>query len=79
MDLLIEKGAEVADDSGYSRNALRAAVETGRDSVIRTLLNRGADALVYDENGANIFFWAVCSSSESTVNVLIEEGADIRT
>ncbi|MCJ1461419.1 hypothetical protein MMC07_000016 [Pseudocyphellaria aurata] len=60
-------------------SALRAASKSGSESVVRLLLDKGADANVAGGQYSNALQAASASGSESVVQLLLDKGADVNS
>ena len=78
--LLLEFGAEVDRRDGSGRTPLIAACregEEGHDEVVRVLLDAGADVDASEETGRRALYNACSAGHTSTVQLLLERGADV--
>ena len=65
-----------ADELQYLGTALQAAAYSGRDSIVETLLERGADPNAECGYLLTPFFSACCMGHDSTATMLLAAGAD---
>ncbi|KAH6659443.1 ankyrin repeat-containing domain protein [Truncatella angustata] len=65
-----------ASSSPPLRTALHRAVCNGNDSMIRILLDNGADITKVDENGNSILHLAAECANEETISILLSKGGD---
>ncbi|KAF9869764.1 hypothetical protein CkaCkLH20_12807 [Colletotrichum karsti] len=72
-EMLLSNGAETSTRDG---SALLMAIPRGSDDIVQTLLERGVDINMPDENG-NPLWTAVSQGHIKIVRMLLEKGADI--
>ncbi|KAK0760882.1 LOW QUALITY PROTEIN: hypothetical protein N5P37_005821, partial [Trichoderma harzianum] len=70
-----QRGASVHFDSG--RIALHCAASQGHESMVRLLLDNGADVMASDNAGRTALSLAASNGHEAVVKLLLENGADI--
>lgn len=80
LKLLIDSGADIDARSDYGRTALTEAAYSGNDSCVVELLAAGADinAVGHTPPGTSPLFDALRQGHQSTVRLLITEGANLR-
>ncbi|OAA57931.1 Ankyrin repeat-containing domain protein [Niveomyces insectorum RCEF 264] len=78
VSLLLEHGALVnATNESSGRTALHVAALSGRDDIVKTLLDAKANIEARDGAGYTPVSMAANNGSESTVRILAEAGADL--
>ena len=81
VNLLIEGGAEVNEKDYDGKTALMAAVAAGHETIVKALLNAGADVNTIDENNHTVLDYAIkkelnyYDSPNKIKEILLEEGA----
>ncbi len=70
--LLLESGADLNATSRIGLTPLIMAAITGRVEIIRTLLDRGADATHTDDKGKTALDWATDRKNEAAIKLLSE-------
>jgi ankyrin repeat protein len=78
-DLLITNGANINErpPAGRFGNALQAAAWSGNESIVRLLLDRGADINAQGGRCGNALQAAAYRGYESIAQLLLDRGADI--
>jgi hypothetical protein len=76
---LLDKGAnvEVRDNSSFVTNGLTPLIESamsGKQGIVRLLLNHGANTEARDKDGKTALLWA---DDPETVRLLLDKGANI--
>lgn len=66
---------DVRDDEG--RTALTGAAAGGHESIVRLLLNHGADVSARDSHGRTPLHWAATENRVGVVDVLLSSGRDV--
>ena len=77
VDKLVKQGADVNfihPEFGWS--PLTTAIERDRESIVKYLLKNGADVNLIDNNGLTSLFYAADHESFSSLQLLIDAGAD---
>jgi len=75
VQLLLDKHPNVNAKGGHFGNALNAATFSGNESVIKLLLEHGADIKTKD----NAQHWAAASGHKTIVRLLLARGVEIET
>ena len=77
-ELLIEHGAELADDQDeFGTNAFKKAVYSGNIKLIEYLINHGADIHDYNKYSQHALIQACKRDNMEVMGVLLKHGADI--
>ena len=58
---------------------LQCAMDTGHESVVKLLLERGAELETKDSEGQTLLLWAARNRHEGIVKLLLERGAELET
>jgi len=77
VDKLVKRGANVniiSPETGWS--LLTSAIERDRIDILKYLLKNGADVNLIDNNGLTSLFYAADHESLSSLQLLINAGAD---
>jgi len=75
--LLLEKGADVNTQGGWSGNALQGAAYGGHEVVVQLLLEKGADVNAQGGQYGNALQGAAYGGHEAALRLLLERGADV--
>ncbi|CUS10752.1 unnamed protein product, partial [Tuber aestivum] len=78
--LLVNRGVDTVNanaQGGYHSNALQAAAYQGNESVVRLLLEHGAEVNVQGGNYGNALQAAAYQGNESVVRLLLKHGAEV--
>jgi len=77
VDLLLTRGTDIVNRTDMDgRSALMAACDN--QLIFSTLIKAGADVNHADKDGITVLMMAVWKESEPLVNMLLENGADVR-
>jgi ankyrin repeat protein len=74
--VILDLGAEKGD---FGHSALHVACETGLVSLIRRLVDIGADINAQDTDGCTPLIWACMHGQEAAAHLLLDLGADGKT
>ena len=77
VTLLVEQGADINSEGGYSGNALYLACRGKHMAVVDFLLEKGADVNLQNNSGGTALFSASRSGGEEIIEILVQQGADI--
>ena len=76
VPLLLEKGAEVDEETGKGQTALQLAAKNGHAAVARLLLDRGAEVDSEDFRGRTPLYWAACMNHFMIIKLLLARNAN---
>lgn len=79
IQLLIDRGIDIATKSQYGKTALYIAAMTGNVECTRLLLDAGADPEVKDTQGNSTLHDAVRLGQTGVVQLLIQRGAELQS
>lgn len=74
VQLLVDKGVDIAAADSDGRTALYHATVQGDTVMVRLLIDKGADISGVDSNGRTVLHHAVRGRNQAMVKLLIEKG-----
>ncbi|CAN0154969.1 unnamed protein product, partial [Hapterophycus canaliculatus] len=78
VEALLSAGADVGRRYGrFNRSPMHLAARGGHVNVLRVLIHHGGDVNDVDSDGHTALFYAATSGSVETIDLLIQDWADI--